>query len=366
MIVNKSEPGQNSNSRYLVWAKNVLMIGNKMFVTSIKAICIAFLLESCHTTKQASKESTKAAGNYAKLGPAAYGRRSVSAYSEDVRNYLKLYGPVAVVEMRKYGVPASIILAQGIHESRAGKSVLATVANNHFGIKCTGDWTGDSFHMDDDRPNECFRKYLNPETSFNDHMLFLQRKHYSSLFLINRTDYKGWAYGLKKCGYATNPRYAEILITMIERYQLDRFDMGSFNPGPDVLSAAPGAETGTKPPASSPAVRDGNVAKAVIARSTDRHSFLVTDTIHRKVYVTDTVYQYAYQKAIAAARPQTGVHNSTVGTSSDTDGTTYKVHPGDTLYRICKHLSLNIDEVRRLNNLPDYGVKVDQVLKLPR
>ncbi|HDP75108.1 MAG TPA: LysM peptidoglycan-binding domain-containing protein [Bacteroidales bacterium] len=141
--------------------------------------------------------------------------------------YISIYSHIAVNNMKQYGVPASITLAQAILESDNGNSTLAVKANNHFGIKCHKDWTGATIYHDDDRKGECFRKYKNPEQSFTDHSLFLRgRKRYAFLFELNPTDYKAWARGLKKAGYATNPRYAEMLIRIIEDNELYRYDQG--------------------------------------------------------------------------------------------------------------------------------------------
>jgi flagellum-specific peptidoglycan hydrolase FlgJ len=129
--------------------------------------------------------------------------------------------------MEKHGVPASITMAQGILESGSGTSDLATEANNHFGIKCHKDWTGKKFYKDDDQKDECFRVYEHPEASFEDHSLFLKRDRYASLFELKPTDYKGWAQGLKQCGYATNPKYPQLLIELIERHNLHELDQGS-------------------------------------------------------------------------------------------------------------------------------------------
>jgi LysM repeat protein len=139
--------------------------------------------------------------------------------------YIERYYKLAVTEMERSGVPASITLAQGILESGSGNSDLAKNANNHFGIKCHKDWDGKGYYMDDDAPNECFRVYKTPDESFHDHSDFIRgRPWYKSLFDLEITDYKGWAKGLKKAGYATNPKYAELLITLIERNELDKYD----------------------------------------------------------------------------------------------------------------------------------------------
>jgi len=141
------------------------------------------------------------------------------------QDYINKYKVIAVKKMLDHGIPASITLSQGILESGAGKSNLAREANNHFGIKCHIGWTGDTYTMDDDKKNECFRKYAKAEDSFEDHSLFLTtRGRYAFLFEIPVTDYKKWAHGLKKAGYATNPKYAHLLIKVIEDNQLYKFD----------------------------------------------------------------------------------------------------------------------------------------------
>jgi len=141
------------------------------------------------------------------------------------QDYINRYKDLAVSEMKRTGIPASITLAQGIIESDFGRSRLAKEGNNHFGIKCHNDWTGPTIRHNDDRRNECFRKYSKPEESFYDHSDFLKSgSRYSSLFYLNPTDYKGWAMGLKKAGYATNPDYANMLIRKIEENNLMYFD----------------------------------------------------------------------------------------------------------------------------------------------
>ncbi len=141
-----------------------------------------------------------------------------------VANYIAQYKNIAMSNMKVYGIPASIILAQGILESGAGKGDLANRANNHFGIKCH-DWIGESVRHDDDASQECFRKYNDPSESFEDHALFLTgRGRYFRLFSLAKDDYEAWAKGLRSAGYATDPRYPEKLISYIERYDLGQFD----------------------------------------------------------------------------------------------------------------------------------------------
>lgn len=149
----------------------------------------------------------------------------ISADITPQEKYINQYAQVAVSEMYRSGVPASITLAQGILESRYGLSELATKGNNHFGIKCHSDWKGKTMKVDDDRKGECFRVYQSAEESFRDHSDFLRySQRYQSLFDLDTKDYKGWANGLKKAGYATDPQYPAKLIKNIEDYNLDRFD----------------------------------------------------------------------------------------------------------------------------------------------
>ena len=150
---------------------------------------------------------------------------AASAAENPYEKYIRKYSAVAVSEMHRTGVPASITLAQGLLESAAGQSTLATKSNNHFGIKCHSDWKGRKTYMDDDKSSECFRVYPNAAASFKDHSDFLRYKdRYKFLFDLEPTDYKGWAKGLKQAGYATDPGYAGKLIKLIEDYSLYRFD----------------------------------------------------------------------------------------------------------------------------------------------
>ena len=139
--------------------------------------------------------------------------------------YIKKYKDIAISEMNSYGIPASITLAQGILESGNGESRLAVDGNNHFGIKCHNNWNGETIIEDDDEKGECFRKYSNVGDSFRDHSLFLkERGRYEFLFEYKITNYKKWARGLKKAGYATNPKYASLLINIIKKYNLTQYD----------------------------------------------------------------------------------------------------------------------------------------------
>lgn len=146
--------------------------------------------------------------------------------ADEYDDYISKYKSISIREMYDYGIPASITLAQGILESGLGKSALAVNANNHFGIKCHNEWSGERMYHDDDALQECFRKYENAEESFIDHSQFLKnRARYSFLFELDRTDYKGWAKGLKEAGYATDPKYATRLVNLIEEHDLHQYDL---------------------------------------------------------------------------------------------------------------------------------------------
>lgn len=152
--------------------------------------------------------------------------RLIAQQSEPVRNYISRYKDFAMKEMIRTGVPAAITLAQGIHESGAGNSDLALRSNNHFGIKCKTNWSGEKVYHDDDARGECFRKYGEVVDSYKDHSDFLKNgQRYAFLFELEPTDYKGWANGLKKAGYATNPKYAQLLIRLIEDYGLQEYTL---------------------------------------------------------------------------------------------------------------------------------------------
>ncbi len=163
--------------------------------------------------------------------------------------YIATYKDAAIAQMQRLGVPASIILAQGLLETECGNSDLVKRSNNHFGIKCKSTWTGESVKHTDDAPNECFRKYPSAMESYKDHSDYLYNTpRYSSLFQLTSTDYKGWAYGLKKAGYATNPRYPQILISNIEKYNLQQFN----EPGSSIFVREDIATIKNIPPAEKP------------------------------------------------------------------------------------------------------------------
>lgn len=214
-----------------------------------KKIAILFIiaaLASCSSSKPAIATTRKAAavqkprvastkkGTYSKpiaKNPTTNNTEVIQSTSRTVvtsdliNNYVLQYKDIAMGNMQKYSIPASIILAQGILESGAGRGDLALEANNHFGIKCHKDWLGESVRHDDDSSQECFRKYTQASESYRDHALFLVGKNrYAALFTYEKDDYKAWAKGLRACGYATDPNYPDKLISYIERYNLHQYD----------------------------------------------------------------------------------------------------------------------------------------------
>lgn len=178
-----------------------------------------------------------AVGLVVSMGQSVYAQTK-AAYSETVNNYIARYRELAIAEQKRTGIPAAIKLAQGIHETVAGTSPLSVNANNHFGIKCKKSWTGETYAHTDDAPNECFRKYPSSEASYLDHSDYLSKSpRYAGLFKLSMTDYAAWAVGLRAAGYATNPKYAQALIKIIEDYRLQEYTyaaLGNDLPGTDV------------------------------------------------------------------------------------------------------------------------------------
>ena len=232
-------------------------------------------------------------------------RDAINSYqSYTSLQYIERFKAIAIQEMNLYGIPASITLAQGLYESGSGNSELAKNANNHFGIKCTSDWKGKSYYKDDDNKNDCFRVYDRPEDSFRDHSNFLKRKNYAHLFELDKNDYQGWAYGLKSAGYATNPKYPQLLIGIIQKYNLDQYD---------------------RP--------EGEVQKI---KREDRVLTQIDQNIGK-----------ANQDSVVQATPGNKL---------------YTVQTGDTLYNISKRFGLTVDELKTLNSMADNNIKIGQQL----
>jgi hypothetical protein len=209
----------------------------------------------------------------ATVGWMAIGHRASAQVSVNGINYVNTYKALAMAEEQRSGVPASITLAQGLHESEAGMSELVKNSNNHFGIKCKEDWKGPVFYHDDDSRQECFRSYATAADSYRDHSDFLRRSNrYGFLFQLDPTDFEGWAYGLKKAGYATNIRYSQILIRLIKDYRLQQYTLiavGKMPASDEVVLMAPGGvtpATGPVTPVSTMPDRSADTAQAITAK----------------------------------------------------------------------------------------------------
>jgi LysM repeat protein len=221
-----------------------------------------------------------------------------------VMDYVEKYKKIAIEEMKLTGIPASVTLAQGIHESGCGLSPLALNSNNHFGIKCHNEWTGITYHHDDDLPQECFRVYACAEESFKDHSDFLKtRPRYAFLFKLDPTDYKGWARGLKAAGYATNPKYPEIIIKLIEDYKLSDYDKGIDRP-----AAQPMMADATKSKQTAPVVQTAQAAQASAVKAITTSAQATDASKARLIASTEQTAQVAAPKtatpsALQIAKP---------------------------------------------------------------
>jgi LysM repeat protein len=260
-----------------------------------------FFLTSCSIKKNNVKAVDRNTNNNQ---PIKVIRENTLTNKYSTNDYIERFKEIAVEEMNKNGIPASITLAQGLLESGNGNSTLARDANNHFGIKCNIDWKGKTILQDDDQKDDCFRVYNNPEESYKDHSEFLKRKRYASLFELDRNDYKGWAYGLKQAGYATNPKYPELLIGLIERYGLDRFD---------------------------------------------REETVIAKIKREDRVLTEIAQEIPQEGSKEAEKPPVALK-------------IYEVKQGDTLYSISRRFGLTIDEVRILNGIDGTDLKLGQLL----
>lgn len=273
---------------------------------SLIAIAI-FFLSACKSRQynKNNKQIEKAAN-----------QENPNAISYTTLTYIDAFKAVAIAEMNTYGIPASITLAQGILESGSGSSSLARYANNHFGIKCTSDWKGKVYYRDDDKTNDCFRVYKDARESYKDHSEFLKRKRYSFLFELDKNDYKNWATGLKTAGYATNPKYPDLLIGIIEKYQLNQYDLSE----------------------------------------TEREKIAREDRVFTEINANIPLENKKFTPvAITPKEP------STVIIALPANGI-YIVKQGDTLYNISLRYNITVDELKVLNKMTDNTIKIGQKL----
>lgn len=269
-------------------------------------------------------------------------------WNQQYQQYFDQYKDLAIEQMRRYRIPASITLAQGALESGAGKSRLAIHGNNHFGIKCHG-WTGRKVYHDDDEANECFRAYKDVYESYEDHSKFLTTSpRYRSLFLLKQTDYKGWAYGLKACGYATNPRYATVLIDIIQLYKLHEFDNGK------------GASSGQR---SSYQIYEFNQNYYVLAKAGDTYR-----NIGEEVGVSYKKLA-KYNENERDTRLEEGdfvwLQKKRRNAPKEYKNRLHTVVAGESMYTISQRYGIRLKYLYKMNNLsPDYQIKVGDVLRV--
>lgn len=271
-----------------------------------------------------------------------------TAGSDAYSSYIAKYSDMAVDQMKKYGIPASITLAQGLLESDAGRSTLATRCNNHFGIKCHSDWTGGKMYHDDDAKGECFRCYKSADESFRDHSQFLLNgSRYKSLFSLKSTDYKGWAKGLKAAGYATSPTYATKLIEIIERYGLDSYDTGN---GRRLKQGQLPHQPLLVNDLNCVKLRDGETLKDIAREYQISISLLRRFNEVSRKYVPPAGSNIFLERKKARA---------------DRENRTYTVRPGDTLWSISQQYGIKLGALSRRNRLgEDRPLTVGMVLLL--
>lgn len=281
--------------------------------------------------------------------------------------YIEKYAPFAVKEMLLSGVPASITLAQGILESGDGNSLLARKANNHFGIKCHGMWDGKKYYMDDDARDECFRVYESVFDSYKDHSEFLStRGRYASLFELRRTDYKGWAHGLKKAGYATNPKYPALLIKIIEENDLAKYDRMK-TPPKGVSPIAEHTKTETKPkPQSQPALSSTG-ARQMYLRNNTRYIWVREGDTYKTFERTLQIREGQLQKYNDLARGSELIPGERIYVqpkkNKNTEHDYHTVAKGETLRWISQEYAVKLKKLYQYNELsigeePAIGQKV--------
>ncbi len=278
--------------------------------------------------------------------------------------YIAMYKDEAIKEMLLNGIPASITLAQGMLESDFGNSPLARYANNHFGIKCHNTWEGPVFIQDDDEKNECFRKYYTVYQSFKDHSEFLKtRSRYAFLFEYHHTDYKAWAKGLKKAGYATNPKYADLLISMIERYELHKYDKVKHMPKLSVdaskqKTSEPVTKTSERDAKPMVKVHENNI-KYTIARKGDtfykiakRHEMGVWQILKYNDYDKGDLLKGGEIIYLQPKRNKAKVAE-------------YRVQQGESLHDISQKFGVKLKKLYRYNGkLPGWEPTPEQVIRL--
>jgi LysM repeat protein len=265
--------------------------------------------------------------------------------------YIQQYKDVAIAEMKRSRIPASITLAQGILESGNGNSRLATEANNHFGIKCKKEWTGRTLYEDDDAPQECFRAYPTAEDSYRDHSDFLMKSsRYAFLFDLAPTDYKGWAEGLKKAGYATNPNYPQLLINFIEKHNLQQYDGGELNIQPAMPAPVAEKKEEIKPVPAPVALKEWNNLPVTIAAKGESYAQIAL----RNDMMVWQIFKYNDIKR--GANPRSGDTLYLKPKFNKGKVATYEVQFGDNMYRISQRFAIKLKSLYKLNKM-EFGTE---------
>lgn len=281
-------------------------------------------------------------------------------------NYIEKYASVAIKQQTKYKIPASITLAQGLLESRAGQSDLALNSNNHFGIKCS-NWSGDKVYYDDDEKGECFRKYTQVSDSYEDHSQFLvSRPRYSSLFKLDITDYKGWAFGLKSAGYATDPGYAQKLIQLIENYDLQQYDSGKASKYQEEKlgdkKASFGKHSGSNSMKEFPhELFRNNGAKCVFSLPGDTYASIAAE------FGLSESRILSYNDLTKNEKLESGtvVYIQKKKNKASKQFETHTVQSGESLYFISQKYAIKLQKLYDINKLPySQGATVGMILKL--
>lgn len=274
--------------------------------------------------------------------------------------YIDQYKDLAIEQMLKYNIPASITLSQGLLESGAGRSWLTKSSNNHFGIKCHG-WTGRRVFHDDDERGECFRAYDNPRQSFEDHSRFLAtQSRYARLFNYARTDYKSWARGLKQCGYATNPQYASKLIQIIELYNLNQYDKAKKF---DQFMVKHSTEDGVAPDGNFHVIKAYNKNYYVIARKGDSFQSLSKELCIGKRKLAK--YNERSYKEELAAGDVIYLKKKRKKATKEYKNCPHIVQNGESMYLISQKYGIRLSSLYKKNHLsPDYQIKVGDKLRV--
>lgn len=274
--------------------------------------------------------------------------------------YVDQYKDLAIEQMLKYNIPASITLSQGLLESGAGRSWLTKSSNNHFGIKCHG-WTGRRVFHDDDERGECFRAYDNPRQSFEDHSRFLAtQSRYARLFNYSRTDYKSWARGLKQCGYATNPQYASKLIQIIELYNLNQYDKAKKF---DQFMVKHSTEDGVAPDGNFHVIKAYNKNYYVIARKGDSFQSLSKELCIGKRKLAK--YNERSYKEELAAGDVIYLKKKRKKATKEYKNCPHIVQNGESMYLISQKYGIRLSSLYKKNHLsPDYQIKVGDKLRV--